>query len=182
MLRVISGKYRHRLLEQPPFEITRPTMDRVREAIMSSLRSNIQGKIVLELYAGSGAMSIETISNGAAKAVVVENSHEAVKIIRKNISTLGIENMDIFELNVQTFLTKYTGRVFDYIFVDPPYKNYDDLNQALELIKTNKFLDKYGYIIVETDNLDKIKIPQGMIINKAKKFGAVFLAFIANII
>ena len=86
MLRVISGKYRHRLLEQPPFEITRPTMDRVREAIMSSLRNNIQGKIVLELYAGSGAMSIETISNGAAKAVVVENSHEAVKIIRKNIS------------------------------------------------------------------------------------------------
>ncbi|VEU75665.1 DNA methylase [Mycoplasmopsis maculosa] len=178
MIRVISGKYRSRILSQPNTTNTRPTMDRVREAIFSSIRQDIENKIVLDLFSGSGAFSIEAISNGAMKAVSIENNKEALKVINDNIKALKINNLEVLNLDVLIFLKRYTGRVFDYIFLDPPYKEYETLNSSLELIVNNNFLNNFGKIILETDNPEEIKIPNELVLNKIKKYGKVYVLFI----
>ncbi|WP_268869704.1 16S rRNA (guanine(966)-N(2))-methyltransferase RsmD [Mycoplasmopsis felifaucium] len=182
MIRIISGKYRHRQIEQPDTKNTRPTMDRVREAIFSSIRFEISEKIVLDLFAGSGSIGIEALSNGAMKAVLVDNDKNAIKTIKQNISSLGINNAEVFACNSLDFLQKFTGREFDFIFLDPPYAEYDLLNQCLELIKQNKFLSKFGQIIIETDDLDKIIVPSGLVVVKQKQYGQVYILYINNII
>ncbi len=181
MIRVISGKYRHRHLNWPKSNDIRPTMDKVREAIFSSIRMQIEGKIVLDLFAGSGSMAIESISNYAMKAVAVEKDKEAIKVIYENINSLQINNIDVFNMNALSFLKSKTGRIFDYIFVDPPYAEYDLLNECLRLIKTNNFLSTNGLIIVETNNNNKIEIPQGLMIQKNKKYGKVHILYISHI-
>lgn len=95
-------------------------MDKVREAIFSSIRMQIEGKIALDLFAGSGSMAIESVSNYAMKAVAVEKDKEAIKVIYENINSLQINNIDVFNMNALSFLKSKTGRIFDYIFVDPP--------------------------------------------------------------
>ncbi|MGV2392552.1 UNVERIFIED_CONTAM: 16S rRNA (guanine(966)-N(2))-methyltransferase RsmD [Campylobacter lari] len=181
MIRVISGKYRSRILNQPETDKTRPTMDRVREAIFSSIRNNIEEKIVLDLFAGCGSMAIEAISNGAMKAVCVDSNKMALKAINENVKKLKINNLDIYGIDSLIFLKRYVGKVFDFIFLDPPYKDYDLLNKALELIIENKFLDKYGHIIIETDDPNQIFLPKKLIINKIKKYGKVYVCYISLI-
>ncbi|MBZ4195143.1 16S rRNA (guanine(966)-N(2))-methyltransferase RsmD [Mycoplasma tauri] len=181
MIRIISGKYRHCQIEQPDNKNTRPTMDRVREAIFSSLRMNLEGKIVLDLFSGSGAMAIEAISNYASKAIAIEKNKLVYQTILKNIKKLNISNIETFNMDSISFLTTKINRVFDYIFVDPPYKEYDLLNECLYLISKNNFLDKYGYIIVECDNPTMIKIPKGFMIQKEKKYGKVYVLYLSHI-
>ncbi|WP_406617576.1 16S rRNA (guanine(966)-N(2))-methyltransferase RsmD [Mycoplasmopsis adleri] len=181
MLRIISGKYRHRQIDQPNTTNTRPTMDRVREAIFSSIHFQIEGKIVLDLFAGSGSFGIEAISNGAMKSVLVDNNGDAINTIKNNLSKLEIHNAEVFQKNAIDFLTNMTGREFNFIFVDPPYAEYDLLNQSLNLILQNGFLAKYGQIIVETDNPDKIILPKGLTYAKEKKYGQVYVLFIDHI-
>lgn len=181
MIRVISGKYRHRLLNWPKSKDTRPTMDKVREAIFSSLRMQLEGKIVLDLFAGSGSMAIEAVSNYAMKAVAVEKDKEAVKIIYENVNALQINNIEVFNTNALAFLKSKTGRVFDYIFLDPPYAEYDLLNECLKLVKQNNFLSKNGLIVVETNDGEKITLPEGLMVQKNKKYGKVHILYISHI-
>ena len=91
MIRIVSGKYRHLILKQPNVTSTRPTMDKVREALMSSLGFFIQNRTVLDLFAGSGALGLEALSRGAKKCVFVDNNFEAIKTIKENIRSLKIE-------------------------------------------------------------------------------------------
>ncbi|NEU03113.1 16S rRNA (guanine(966)-N(2))-methyltransferase RsmD, partial [Escherichia coli] len=80
---------------------------------------------------GSGSMAIEAVSNYAMKAVAVEKDKEAVKIIYENVNALQINNIEVFNTNALAFLKSKTGRVFDYIFLDPPYAEYDLLNECI---------------------------------------------------
>ncbi len=184
MLRIIAGKYKRLLLEQPDIKNTRSTTDRVRESIFNCIHEKNEGAIVLDLFSGSGAMAIEAVSRGAMKSVCVDNSQEAISIIKDNIKKLSINNIDIHNQDALDFLISKKGTKYDLIFLDPPYKNVDLLNEVLQILSNEFYLSKYGQIIIETqeDNFLNIKIPKKIIIDKVKKYGKTTIIFINNIL
>ena len=125
-MRIVGGKYRHRIIIYPDDAAhTRPTKDRVREAIFSAI-GDISGTRVLDLYAGSGAMGIEALSRGASHATFVDISPIAIKVIKDNINNLKIDSSEYEiiknkDLNALEYL-KEKNQKFDLIILDPPYE------------------------------------------------------------
>jgi 16S rRNA (guanine966-N2)-methyltransferase len=117
-VRVIAGEFRGRRLQAPRGARTRPTADRVREALFSML-GDLSGVRVLDLYAGSGALGIEALSRGAASAVFVERDARAAATIKRNLDALGAE-AEVRRQDVLRFLASGEGP-FDLVFCDPPY-------------------------------------------------------------
>lgn len=153
-MRVIAGKYRHRLLEWPDdVKHIRPTKDRIRESIFAAL-GDINGLTCLDLYAGSGAMGIEAISRGASLTVFVDNNNVALDTVNKNLKNLGINKRegivlaldDISAMN-KLSLEKYK---FDLIILDPPYKE-GKYEEIISLLKEKELLNKDSIIVVESD-------------------------------
>jgi 16S rRNA (guanine966-N2)-methyltransferase len=119
-VRVVAGELRGRKLVAPPGDVTRPTADRVREALFSIL-GDISGLRVLDLYAGSGALGIEALSRGASAAVFVDSSQDAVTAIRHNLSELGLE-APVQRRDALAYLAAAAGGdPYDLVFADPPY-------------------------------------------------------------
>ena len=117
-MRVVAGEFRGRRLAAPRGSRTRPTADRVREALFSML-GDVSGARVLDLYAGSGALGIEALSRGAESAVFVERDPRAVAAIERNLESLGVEE-EVLREDVVRFLRRASG-IFDLVFCDPPY-------------------------------------------------------------
>jgi 16S rRNA (guanine966-N2)-methyltransferase len=117
-VRVVAGEYRGRRLVAPRGMRTRPTADRVREALFSML-GDVSGARVLDLYAGSGALGIEALSRGAASAVFVERDPRAAAVIERNLASLGLQQ-EVCRQNAVRFLARSEG-TFDLVFCDPPY-------------------------------------------------------------
>ena len=138
MMRVIGGIYRHRQLKYLSDDLTRPTSDRIREAVFSALGNQVNNKTVLDLFAGSGAMGIEALSRGAEKATFVDIRKEAINIISENLKSLGI-TAEVIKSNYQAFLNKENLDQYDLIFLDPPYA-FQQLSSLLETLcaKVNK--------------------------------------------
>ncbi len=180
MLRVIAGKYRGRHLEQPPLGITRPTTDRAKEAIFSSIHFKLEGALVLDVFSGSGSLSIEAVSRGAMKAFAVEQNKKAVEVIEHNVAKLEIPNISIIKRNAIDFLKSSAGTKYDFIFMDPPYKEPQLANDALQAIAQNGILKDLGLIVLETSKPSEIKIPEGLTIQKEKKYGKASILLLAN--
>ena len=121
-MRVIGGQYRGRTLTAPRGSDTRPTADRVREALFSILAA-VQGARVLDLFAGSGALAIEALSRGAATATLVDRSPAAVAAIRRNLATLRLD-AEVHQDEALGFLgrARRGARQYDLVFLDPPYR------------------------------------------------------------
>jgi 16S rRNA (guanine966-N2)-methyltransferase len=117
-VRVVAGEFGGRRLRMPKGAATRPTADRVREALFSML-GDLSGARVLDLYAGSGALGIEALSRGADSAVFVERDRSAASVIERNLADLGLEQRVIAD-DALRFLARGQG-VFDVVFCDPPY-------------------------------------------------------------
>lgn len=123
-MRVIAGRHRGARLHAPRGEATRPTSDRVREALFSILAS-VTDERVLDLFAGSGALGIEALSRGAASAVFVDSALAAVSAVRRNLEALGLETeADVVRRPAIAFLegAAIRGAQYDLVFVDPPYR------------------------------------------------------------
>ncbi|MGC7154245.1 16S rRNA (guanine(966)-N(2))-methyltransferase RsmD [Metamycoplasma hominis] len=180
MLRIIAGKYRSRILKQPSKTITRPTIDRAREAIFSSIQFNIENKKVLDLFSGSGAFCLEALSRGAKFAVCVDKNAEAIKIIKENQNSLKEPNLKIFNIDALNFLNNNV-EVFDYIYLDPPFVEKKLLVECLNKIIDKKCIDKSGTMIIETDWKDFNYSYCGFEITKSKKYGKIYFYYISNI-
>ncbi|TNK82019.1 16S rRNA (guanine(966)-N(2))-methyltransferase RsmD [Mycoplasmopsis pullorum] len=180
MLRIISGKYGGRKINQPSEQITRPTTDKVREAVFSSIHFNLEDSIVLDLFSGSGAWSIEAVSRGAMKAIAVEKNRSAFSIIKSNLELLKINNIDLYNEDANRFLDSKKGIEVDFIFMDAPYVEYELINTLLNKIKEYKTLKSNGVIIIETDNPDLISLPKDFIIQKQKKYGKIHILYIVE--
>jgi 16S rRNA (guanine966-N2)-methyltransferase len=130
-VRVIAGRFGGRTLVAPRGRATRPTSDRVREALFSILVS-VHGARVLDLFAGSGALAIEALSRGAAEATLVDSSAAAVAAIRRNLSALGID-AEVRRQRAAAFLeqARCDGRQYDLVFLDPPYQGASGLGRQL---------------------------------------------------
>ena len=126
MLRVVAGKHRGRRLETPAGLSTRPTADRVREALFQIL-GPLDGMRVLDLFAGSGALGIEALSRGAAAATFVESDRRAAELLERNLSTVG-ETAEVAVRDALAWLRDApAGTAFELILVDPPYDSADRL-------------------------------------------------------
>jgi 16S rRNA (guanine966-N2)-methyltransferase len=132
-VRVIAGKYKGHRLVAPKRGSTRPTADRVREALFSMLAS-VEGAGVLDLYAGSGALAIEALSRGASEATLVDSDVAAARAIRQNLGRLGIEQARVVRAGVAPFLKHAAQREeqWDLVFCDPPYRLARRLQGDLE--------------------------------------------------
>lgn len=136
MTRIVAGAAGGRRLEVPPSG-TRPTSDRVREAMFSALQAavDLDGAAVLDLYAGSGALGLEALSRGAAKATFVESDRRAADILRRNAQALGLPGADVRFGTVKSVLATAPGDRYDIVFVDPPYAlGEQELGEVLEAV------------------------------------------------
>lgn len=182
-MRVISGTARGKKLNTLSGLNTRPTLDRVKEAVFSIIQFNLEGKNVLDLFSGSGALAIEALSRGANNAVMCDNSYEAIKIIKQNVKeTRLIDKVEIINKDYAEALKKLNkeNKKFDMIFLDPPYKS-DFAIKAMEYIFRNNMLLDDGIIIFETDDKNKeqeILKYKEMRIFDIRKYGSVYVIFI----
>ena len=120
-MRVITGLARGRRLETLPGEATRPTAEKVKESLFSAIQFDIEGRRVLDLFAGSGQLGIEALSRGASGCVFVDKNTEAVKIIRRNLQNTGLSSAaQVLGTDALSYLTR-PGDRFDLVFLDPPY-------------------------------------------------------------
>ena len=145
-MRIISGKYKGKKLKGFDIEGTRPTMDRVKESLFGMIQTYIPGSIILDLFAGSGALGLEAISNGAKECYLIDNNPNAIKIIKENSQTFD-ENLKIINIDYKKFL-KTTDEKFDVIFLDPPYKE-NQMDKSLRIIEERSLLNEGGIVICE---------------------------------
>ena len=147
-MRVIAGTYGGRRLVTPKGAATRPTADRVREALFSAL-GDVSERTALDLFAGSGALGIEALSRGAASAVFVERARPALDALRGNLATLGI-SADVHAGDARAFVRNaaQAGRTYDLVFVDPPYRDAERLARELDLVRV---LSPDGRLVTESD-------------------------------
>ena len=150
MTRVVAGTVGGRVL-QVPREGTRPTSERVREALFSRLEhlDVVDGARVLDLYAGSGALGIEAASRGAAHVTLVESARDAAEVCRRNVTTLGVAGtVQVVAEKAERFAARPTVAPWDLVLVDPPYDLPED-DLAGVLAGIGPALSDHGVIVVE---------------------------------
>lgn len=152
-MRIIGGKYKGRKIKQPKLTSTRPTKDRIREAVFNVIAEKVPGSDCLDIFAGSGAYGLEALSRGAKNATFVENNKECVRVLEENISFLndsGENAPKLIKLDALKYIEKLaeTNRKFDLIFSDPPY-NKDLAKKSLIMISRYDILKPLGFAIIE---------------------------------
>ncbi|MBR3614517.1 MAG: 16S rRNA (guanine(966)-N(2))-methyltransferase RsmD [Clostridia bacterium] len=182
-MRIISGTMRGTKLFTLEGDNTRPTLDRVKEALFSKINFDIQDSIILDLFAGSGALALEALSRGAKKTYLCDNSRDAIKIINQNIEkTKTKDKIVLLNMDYQKALDELQKNEvkLDIVFLDPPYKtNYAE--EAAKYIVEHELLNDKGFIIIETDDKEKVlkNIDTNILeIKEIKKYGRVFLLFL----
>ena len=150
-LRVISGKYKGKVLLGFDISGTRPTMDRVKESLFGIIQNSVKGSVCLDLFAGSGSLGIEALSNGADACYFVEKHNEIYDVLKKNL--IGVSDYELIKKDYKDALNCFvkTGVRFDIIFLDPPYKMCL-INDILNFIYDNDLLNKSGIIVCEYEN------------------------------
>ncbi len=170
-MRVIGGRLGGRRLTAPRGKTTRPTSDRVREAAFALL-GDVQDATVLDLYAGSGALGIEALSRGAARAVFVERDARAARTLRANLAALELERpqVEVREGDVLGALRTARRRqeTYDLVFIDPPYRRLPALERALgDLLPA--LLAPAARVVLESDKRVKVKL--GAEIQQQRQYG-----------
>ena len=165
-MRVISGIYKGKKLDGFNIDGTRPTMDRVKESMFASIQNYIKDSVVLDLFAGSGALGIEALSMGAKECYFVDSGKEAFNILKKNM--YGISNSILINKDYKDALLDLKGKKIDLILLDPPYK-FNLINDCLDKIYEYDLLSDEGIIVCEYET-EKIFTDKFELL-KSKKYG-----------
>ena len=154
MMRIITGKARGIHLLTLDGEATRPTTERVKEAVFSMIQFDIEGRTVLDLFSGSGQLGLEALSRGAEHAVMTDKSKDAVGIIKANAKKTKLDaDCEIYNCDYREYITKNKGKKFDIIFLDPPYAQ-NLCAKALGALCEADMLKSTSIIVCETGNDD----------------------------
>lgn len=177
-MRIIAGSARGLKLKAPDGQNTRPTADRVKEALFSSLSDKLSGARVLDAFSGSGALGLEALSRGAKEAVFIENGREAFGVLKENLNKSGLSSRGkLFFTDALSYIEK-TDEQFDIIFLDPPYAS--GLYERF-LLFAEKNLAEGGIIVLEYEEKNAPAIPDIYSVIKQKHYGRVHLSFISGV-
>ena len=170
-MRIIAGEARGRKIEAPSGRNTRPTLDRVRENLFNMLQGNVVGSVVLDLFAGSGALSLEAVSRGAAHAVMIDSDWQAAAVQKKNITCLRYEDRISqfhcdWEKGVSTLRKDHLQ--FDLVFLDPPY-SFGDREKVFQAIRP--LLQDDSMIVLEHASGETVPVPSGYFLLRERSWG-----------
>ena len=177
-MRIISGKARGTKLYTLEGDITRPTLDRVKESLFNIIQNDIVGSSFLDMFSGSGAIGLEAASRGAKEVILCEKNKEAISVIKKNIEKTHLD-VKLYEMPYEKMLESLNEKI-DIVYIDPPYKT-DLAYESVKRILEKDLLNTDSLIIIETDEeervikqIDELEVE---IINK-RKYGRVHLIFL----
>lgn len=151
-MRIVAGEFRSRVISAVEGNTTRPTTDKIKEAVFSRIGPYFDGGNMLDLFGGSGNMSLEAISRGMEHALVCDVSHAAVSTIHKNVKTLDVASrVTIWKMDYRQVLAKASQeqRTFDLVYLDPPYKKQQILH-ILQYLDTHDLVNELGDIVCES--------------------------------
>ena len=177
-MRIIAGAARNRRIDAPEGKNTRPTLDRVRENLFNILQTRVYSSTVLDLFAGSGALSLEALSRGAAFAVMCDSDRDANRIERKNTETLGFsERAEIWCCDWHTAVRKLKERqmTFDLVFLDPPYR-MNDLREVFDSLEP--LVREDSLVIVEHEAGKAFLFGERYMITDERKWGFCGITFL----
>ena len=179
-MKILGGTLKGRNFYMP--KDIRPTQNIFRAAVFDILGHDLTGQSFLELYAGSGAMSLEAISRGAATVVMVEHDPKNTKVIRENCELLGIDLGGSFRL-IQADAMATIKRLpadqgrFDIIFFDPPY-GLKLAKKTLKLLGSNDILHARSFMVAQYDRSDLLEIPDGFSVVTQRRYGSSYLTIL----
>jgi 16S rRNA (guanine966-N2)-methyltransferase len=179
-MRIVAGSARGRTLKGPKGPGLRPTADRVRESVFNILGQFFDGLLVLDLYAGTGALALEALSRGAARAVLVDNGREALQLCRENAQELGMaERAEIVNAAVDArALARLAAKgPFHLVFAAPPYAAQPP-EKIVELVGEGKLLAQGGWLVIEHDK--RVEAPglrAGLFREDQRRFGDTLVSF-----
>ena len=187
-MRVISGTARGSKLNTIESTSTRPTLDRVKESLFNILQNDIKDRVVLDLFAGSGALGIETLSRGAKYAWFCDNNPDAIRVIKQNIVKTHFEDKsEVINKDYSRCLQILLSNIekgedkLGLVFIDPPYKA-DIAVKSVKFIVDNKMMNEDGIIVIETDeaerDLEELSKIDSIKITDQRKYGRANLIFI----
>ncbi len=182
-MRITGGQLRSRALKAPKGTSTRPTSDRVREALFSILSDECAGARVLDLYAGTGALGLEAISRGAVFAVFVERSKEALLALNANVRALALENATrvvALPLERAARLLVAADERFDLVFADPPYADVNNGAAVRAIEAIVPAIAPNGRLVVEHAHRDPSPVFSGVTLEQARTYGDTTLSFYSS--
>jgi len=180
MTRIIGGSAGGRRINAPRGSSTRPTSDRVREALFSAVEAwcgSLDGLRVLDLYAGSGAVGLEARSRGAGVVTLVEHDRKTAALIADNVKTLGFTRVDVVTATAATTLARPPVAPYDLVFLDPPYPLGDqEVEDDLRALVDNGWLVPGALVVIERSGRSPgPKWPPGLIAEREKRYGETTL-------
>ncbi|MBE7078537.1 MAG: 16S rRNA (guanine(966)-N(2))-methyltransferase RsmD [Clostridiales bacterium] len=180
-MRIIGGKYRSRVLAEFAGDDVRPTSDRAKESLFNILALKLHGARVLDLFAGSGALGLESLSRGAKEIVFNDCSKESLAIVKKNLASLKIGVGEEAKLSGSDYLVCLEGLrgQFDIIFIDPPYR-FDFGVKALEKIAQRGILSENGIAVYERDRPFEGEVA-GLEKYDERKYGKTYITFFRRV-
>ena len=182
-MRIISGKFKGRVVKMPKSNLVRPTTDRNKESLFNYLNNIIdfEGIKVCDIYAGSGALGLEALSRGAGEVHFVEKNFPVYKTLQENIISLGVEaSTKIFKMEAVKFTTISHHEKYDLILADPPFFK-DDIHKVLQNLQQRNYLNEEGLIIIERSIQTEEKDVKAFKKEPFKKMGdSLFYQFAIN--
>lgn len=156
-MRIVAGSRKGHRIDAPKGAATRPTGDRVREAVFSIV-GPVDDAAVLDLFAGSGALGLEALSRGAASCVFVERDRQAARVIQANLEKLRLTGAEVVTRDAAAFLREGRARRFDLVLVDPPYEEWERCEESLAELLPAVLADD-ALVVVETDGRVEPELP-----------------------
>lgn len=179
-MRIIAGEAKGRKLYAPGGEDTRPTADRVRESVFGILGPRVCGACVLDLFGGTGALALEALSRGAARATIVDASVKAISCIRRNAEAVLGEDLsraDILRADYRKAIERLQGP-FDLVFLDPPYRMEAAYADALQRLRDGGLLAKGALAVLEWAAPRAVALPPGFSCRDERHYGETCVGFV----
>jgi 16S rRNA (guanine966-N2)-methyltransferase len=173
-LRIIAGKFGGRTIQAPDGRITHPMGDRIRGSLFSIIGSEFENAEVLDTFAGTGSLGLESLSRGAKSVVFVERDRVAGRILTENIQSLGVDDkITTYSMGVSTWIDKNQGNFYDIIFADPPYNNL----QLSTVARLGGLLKPNGLMVLSYPGKGEVPPVNGIVVVDNRSYGTASLAF-----
>jgi 16S rRNA (guanine(966)-N(2))-methyltransferase RsmD len=180
-MRIISGTSKGRKLVTPRSQSLRPTSDRVKESMFNILQDDIVGKVVLDLFAGTGNLGIEALSRGAKKTIFVEKGRQALRLIQRNLTQFGLEERSeiIPKDAIRAIgILKQKGESFDLILMDPPYEK-GLIQKTLMTLNSHQIYHKDSILVIEHNRREPLStVMDGWNLIRQRRIGDTLISFL----